>query len=878
LRAVGTGALITHDGVLLERASELERLHACARAVAQTRRGRVALLYGEAGIGKTAVLRRFQATLPPRFTLLWGTCDPLFTPRPMGPLLQPTAELGGDVAELLAGEALPYDVAGALAEALRGVAPSVLVLDDLHWVDEGTLDVVRLLARQIESAGTLVVLCFRDDCLHREHHLGLMLGELPREVIAARLELTALSLSAVGELALDTTLDPGLLHARTGGNPFYVTEALATGSTQVPATVREAVLARVARLSPDARDLLDAIAVIPQRAEVWLMEAMSGGQLGALDECLHSGVLRAQGDGVMFRHELARLAIQETLPPHRAVDLHRHALAALIGNELAAVDLARLAHHAEAAGDVTAVLRYAPAAGEQAAALGAPREAERQYLRALRFGRHLPPPERALLQERLADHAYFGDQRAEASDELAETIATYRDMGDAIRQGEALLRRSRLLSCIGRFRESAQDTDEAVAVLEPSGPSPALARALSFQAGDLSETDLGEATTVAHRALSVAETVSDIESIVHASNNLGWLRVALGDEDDRDLIRRSLELAIEHRMVSDAGRAFINLANCLILLNRPDEASTVIGPGIEYTRKHGLESWLHCLLALHAQAQLRQGRWDSAAEIAADLLGDSVMSLGPQLDGRLVLGLVRARRGDPESQPLLDEARAIDLGGQAELIAVVAIACAESAWLAGRSEEVAAITDEAHRLIADIGYVPLAGELAVWRRRAGIIEQAPAVPLLEHHRLQLAGDGATAAAILRERGCAYAAALALADGDDASALRDALAQLRALGAQPAARRVARRLRELGERAIPRGPRRTTRANAAGLTARELEILPLLAEGMRNAQIAQRLVLSPKTVDHHVSAILRKLDLSSRGQVVAAASRLGLLEA
>lgn len=872
-----TGVRGTGDGALLERAGELLRLQECASAVAETRRGRLVLLYGEAGIGKTAVLRQFEAGLARRFSVLWGTCDPLVTPRPMGPLLGPARELGGEVATLLNGEALPFDVASAFAEALRGLAPSVLVLDDLHWVDEGTLDVIRVLARQVESAGALVVLCFRDDCLHRGHPLGLMLGELPRDAIAARLELSPLSLPAVGELAQGTTLDADDLHARTGGNPFYVTEALAAGSTEVPRTVRDAVLARVARLSPGARDLLDAIAVVPQRTELWLLEAMSGGSLDALDECLRSGVLCAEADGVVFRHELARLAIEETLPPHRALDLHRRTLTALAGHEIGSADLARLAHHAEAAGDAAAVLRYAPAAGEQAASLGAPREAERQYLRALRFARHLPKLQRAALQERLADHAYFGDQRAEAADELAETIATHRESGDAIRQGEALLRRSRLLSCIGRFEESMEDTFEAVEVLEPAGPSPALARALSFKAGDLAEADLGEAETVAARALSVAEAVGDVEAIVHASNNLGWLHIAGGDEAAGTWIERSLELAVEHRMVSDAGRAFINLANSLILLNRPVQALRVTDRGIEYSRKHGLEAWQHCLLAIHAQAELRLGRWDGAGAVATGLLRPSVISLAPQIDARLVLGLLRARRGDPESQPLLDEAREMAVGDQTELIALVAIACAEGAWLQGRTDEIAGITDEPYALLDGIGYVPLVGELAVWRRRAGIVAPAPTVPLLEHHRLQLAGDGIAAAAILRERGCRYAAALALADGQDPSALREALAELRELGAQPPAARVARRLRELGERAIPRGPRRSTRENAAGLTARELEILPLLAAGLRNAQIAQRLVVSSKTVDHHVSAILRKLDLTTRGQVGTAAARLGLLE-
>jgi len=243
-----------------------------------------------------------------------------------------------------------------------------------------------------------------------------------------------------------------------------------------------------------------------------------------------------------------------------------------------------------------------------------------------------------------------------------------------------------------------------------------------------------------------------------------------------------------------------------------------------------------------------------------------------------VLSLVRARRGDPDYQSLLDEACAIAPGlGQLELAAQAAIARAEAAWLEGRTDAIATETDDMYANVLRARNAPLAGELATWRRRAGILDEVPGMSLPEHHRHLLSGDGHIAARILRDRGCRYAAALALLDTGDPVALREALEELRMLGAVPAAARAARRLRELGEKAIPRGPRARTRANAGGLTPRELEVLPLLIEGLRNAEIADRLVVSPKTVDHHVSSILRKLDVRTRGQAGVAAVRLGLLE-
>jgi DNA-binding CsgD family transcriptional regulator len=174
------------------------------------------------------------------------------------------------------------------------------------------------------------------------------------------------------------------------------------------------------------------------------------------------------------------------------------------------------------------------------------------------------------------------------------------------------------------------------------------------------------------------------------------------------------------------------------------------------------------------------------------------------------------------------------------------------------------------------------GELAVWRRRGGLDLDggelgATAQPYaLDPYTLELAGDREAAAGAWATLGCPYEAALALAEADEQEPLRLALEALQGLDARPAAAIVARRLRKRGVRGLPRGPRRPTRENPAGLTPRELEVLVLVAEGLRNAQIAERLVLSEKTVHHHVSAILRKLGVNARGQAAAEALRLGLL--
>lgn len=240
------------------------------------------------------------------------------------------------------------------------------------------------------------------------------------------------------------------------------------------------------------------------------------------------------------------------------------------------------------------------------------------------------------------------------------------------------------------------------------------------------------------------------------------------------------------------------------------------------------------------------------------------------------LGRLRARRGDPGAWPLLDEALELARpSGDVERLAPLAAARAEAAWLNGQPHAIAAETDGAWRLAIERRRIGMIGELALWRWRAGVrVDIQAKIP--SPYALQIAGDWKQAAQAWRDLGCPYEAALALGDADDEDALRDALDQLHTLGARPAAAIVVRKLRKRGVRGVPRGPRPRTLENPAGLTARELDVLALLADGLRNAQIGERLVVSQRTVDHHVSAILRKLDVRTRTEAGAEAARLGLL--
>ena len=861
---------------LLEREEQLGALSGALGEVAERGVGLVVLVHGEAGIGKTALVRRFCGQAGGSVRVLWATCDPLFTPRPLGPLFDITRVVEGELRDEVEAGGQPHEVARALMDELAGRSSAVVVVEDLHWADEATLDVLRLCARRIDSVPALLVLTYRDDGLHASHPLRTMLGELPSG-LSRRHELARLSRDAVARLAERSPVDSGELYERTGGNPFYATEVLAAGGERIPPTVRDAVLARAAGLSGAARDVLEAVAVVPRRTEVWLLEALVQRALDGLDECLESGMLRGEADGVAFRHELARLAIEESLTPHRALVLHRRALAALAKPAIGSPDLVRLAHHAEAAGDPDAVLRYAPVAAELAAAVGAHREAQQQYGRALRFGAGLAAERRAELLERFADEGFLTDLREEALPALDEALAIHRDVGELLRAGDVLRLRARLKGDVGRTAEARVDAREATRLLEQLPPGIELARAyaelscLALQADEPEET-----FAWGQRAYALADRLGDTDALAHALNTIGTIELSRGDMEGKDKLERSLELARNAGELRDVAIAYINLCAGLCRLGRYRDMARYVDEGIEYCQEHGLDAWTKQLIEVRGEIELALGLWDQAAETATSIIDAPATPVSAIHWALLVRALVRARRGDPDHRTPLEHAQAIgESVGDLQWLAADAAAGAECAWLEGRQAEIGLATQAAFELALRQRAPSFIGELGLWRWRAGLLDEPPA-DAGEPYSYQIAGDWARAASYWRENGCRYQAALALANSNDGKALRQALDELQALGARPAAAIVARRLRELGERGVPRGPRPKTRANPAGLTAREFEVLGLLAEGLRNAQIAERLVLSGKTVDHHVSAVLRKLGVRSRGEATAAAARLGLL--
>ena len=640
-----------------------------------------------------------------------------------------------------------------------------------------------------------------------------------------------------------------------------MTEVIAAGGS-LSATVRDAALARASRLPAAARQLLDAAAVIGTDITPELLLEVGDGTIAELESCIDAGILRPSDRELHFRHEIGRLAILQAISVPRASSLHRRIMLALERVGPSEQVLGRLAHHAEGAGDRAKTLEYSLAAGDRSADLRSHREAAAFYGRALSYGESLSEVDRSSLLVRRQRECLIAGDMGGAIEAIEAMITSARTQGDRLVEAEWLARISAPLLQAGRNAEGEAASRLAVEIVQVLPVGRVHALAYRYQSAlRMLDRDLDVAVSLGARALELAEQFGDSEMRSGALNTLGTTLLLQGDDGGKDLLERAFDVALAGGFEMLALNALGNLGSASGEVFKLDDAERYLRRGLEFAEQRDLSD--HYLRAWLALVLCYRGVWTDSSELALNLLKHPGCPAIARIAALIALGRARIRRGDPEGQIALEQALSI-AGPTTTLqrIAPVQAARAEAAWLAGELHQMVPELRSMFDLAAEHRHVWFSGELGYWLWRAG---EAPQLPdyAAEPYRLELEGNGGAAASAWETLGAPYEAARARLSSRDASELDHALATCERLGARPLLQMITRRRRELGLPAEPRGPRPSTRSHPAGLTSRELECLTLLSQGLRNAEIAERMFVSLKTVEHHLSAIFRKLGVSSR---------------
>lgn len=863
--------------MLVEREQPVQRLLELAKHAGDGH-GAIALVSGEAGIGKTSALEEMRVRASTNCSVVWGGCDALFTPRALGPIHDMADSLGIEVKQLLADGGQSSRLFAAVLKHIESARePMILVFEDVHWADHATLDFLKFIGRRISMLRTLLVMSFRDDEISPDHPLTQVLGELP-SANTHRIELLPLTREGVNALGASQGQVDDDIFEITGGNPFFVTELLACrdGSDEsIPASVKDAVGSRLSRLAVAEREFLETISVIPGSVPRFVLRPLfgDGGDTLAMACVGRNLLMQDVNHALRFRHELARLATLARISGSEQRAIHARVLGALMAAE-PEPPLDQLVHHAAGALDSRRVLRYAPRAAASAAAVGAHREAAAHLATALKFIDEAEPETAAQLYE---DWAYEAGLALQINDDVLEArrhaITLWRAIGRMDKVGENLRWLSRLHWYRGEAAEASHFADEAVRVLENTPPSAERAMAYSLRSQlHMLNDRMDEAVNWGNRALQLAADYDNDEVRIHALNNVGTALIFRDKPEGIALLEESLALALKVGHDEHAARVYTNLAEYGVDYRNFELAERIINDGIAFDTQHDLDSWTHYLVGRLAQLRMEQGRLRDAETIATGVLKLDRQTLLMKLPALIVLARVRIRMGTPDAHELADKALQDAMAtDESQYLVPALLNLIELAWLEDKPNTAA---EHLQRLV-NIGVQQMhtwnIGEASVWAQRIGF-ELPPDfnVPLPDPCAEELAGNYEQATASWEALGAPYSAALCLMQSGKqvtAPVIARSIKLLDRIEARAAATKARAMARAHGfAKQMPRSRRGhygAAKHHPLGLTKREQDILRLVASGATNRDIAEALARSQRTVEHHVSSVLSKLNVANR---------------
>ena len=862
---------------LIERDDFLALLQAQFNNV-ESGEGHCIFVSGEAGIGKTAMIKSFCKEQKGIYNIYQGACDSLFTPRPLAPLYDIMWQVKSDLwqsSNTIEERSVLF--AGFFRELNNQKERFIIVFEDVHWADEATLDFIKFFIRRISQLRCLFILTYRDDEIHSRHPLRNVLGQLPPDSFT-RLQLTPLSRQAVAAMARERGYNGEDVYNISGGNPFYVNEILASYSTGVPDNIKDSILSVYNRQDEKTKQAWEILSILPNGFNMKYLEKTERTYSAVIKQSLDAKILVLKDEILFFKHELYRRTIEASLLPLTRVCYNKKMLYVFIENYENKQEIEQIVHHAKNANEYDTVVHFAPLAAMQAASVGAHIEAAKLYLTAIESYRHTDKDILIKIYDGYAYECYLTNTVKEAIIYTEKSLDLWKQKNDIEKIGNCLRFLSRLWWFDGNRKNAESYAELAIAALihQPSSISKAMAFSNMSQLKMLSD-ESEECICWGEKAIAIAKETGDEETVCHALNNIGSTMMLIPSSAIKgiELLHKSLQIALKNSYHEHVGRAYTALGTNSVTMRDYAVARTMLNEGIHYCEEKDLDSLRFYMLSWEARLNLETGNWNEAINIAGSLLRNEEHVPVVNIGALVVVATIRLRKGEPEALPLLLRAKdmAFEIMELQRIIPVLS-ALLEYEWLTGQRCIETEVLDKVIGMMKKIEKITKKNKLYYWLRKA----RKEYLPLQERYDGYETGSITEAlkeASEWEKMGAPYEQALALYEGSDDNKRR-ALTIVHGLGANAVYEKMKLEMRTSGIKSIPRGIRKTTQSNPAFLTGRELDVLPLLKEGLQNKEIASKLFISSKTVDHHISSIFFKLEVNSRIKAVTEAVRLEII--
>ncbi len=858
---------------LLEREVYLNTLEKIFNGIAMNG-GHTLFIAGEAGVGKTSLVKEFTGNLKNETLVLTGGCDSLFTPRPLGPLFDISGDFSPEFQRILKSNSNRSALFNSfLAELKEKKQTTILIFEDVHWADEATLDLIKYFSRRVFMVNCLFILTYRDDEINLDHRLRAILGEIPPQY-QTRLKIQRLSVDAVKELSKNTGMNAEDVYRLTGGNPFYVTEILAHYSEGIPDNIKDSILSVFYRQPERVRNLWELVSTLSGKIDVKLLELIVPNLYTEVDQCLKSGVLLMEEHHLTFKHELYRKTIEEALTAYKKIQLNSRVLDVLLANREEGSDLTLIVHHAKNAHNIRVVAEFAPIAARDASQHGAHSEAAKLFKTAIQYS-DSKDQILADLYEKYAYECYLTNQISAAIDSQKKAFSLWSGLDERTKVGSSLRLLSRFYWFDGNREEAEKNGLEAIRVLENGGHLHERAKAYSNYAQlKMLSSETAMALEYGQKAIDLANTIHDDEILCHALNNIGTA-LFISDGKISGYLNQSLEIALKNGFQEHIARAYTNLGSSSLEHKQYAEAADYLEKGIDYCMQRDLDSWTYYMLSCKARLHFEKCEWKEAESLARGILENTSHPSIIRIGALVIWGRLLIRKGDFSGLSHLLEAKKLALlANELQRIIPAAVALLEYGWIANDPYAYSEVVEAALDLLKNTHVDHFYSELVYWLDKNEIKSEI-AKKIKEPYASSISGNWKKAAHQWQLLGCRYEYALALFEGTE-DAKRESLTLLDQMGAFGTLELLKSKMRSKGMRNIPRGPRASTKSNSANLTNRQIDVLLLLKDGLPNTEIANRLFISAKTADHHISAILSKLNVHSRLMAIREAEKLGIL--